>query len=381
MESTNRQAWIRHADKIARPVLTHLARGTLRASMPMKTMPGNAMDRSKGTYLEALGRTLCGLSPWLQAGDDDVARELAPLAQKAIANGTDPESPDYLCWQGVAQALVDAAFLGHAVLRAPDLLWRSLDERTKKNFVAAMKLTRSIRPGTNNWLLFSAMVEAFLAMAGEECDAMRVDYALRQHMQWYKGDGIYGDGRWLHNDYYNSYVIQPMMVDILDEMARHREDWNHFRDVVLQRAQRYGVVQERMIAADGTFPVIGRSITYRCGAFQMLAQLALQKRLPAELPPGQAKTALSLVIDRTMSPAGTYDADGWLEIGLSGRQPHLAERYISTGSLYLCSFAFLPLGLKSNDEFWTTPSLPTTWQKAWSGVDLPADHALHDQLM
>jgi hypothetical protein len=42
----------------------------------------------------------------------------------------------------------------------------------------------------------------------------------------------------------------------------------------------------------------------------------------------------------------------------------------------LCSAAFLPLGLPASDPFWSTPAAKTTWQKVWSGEDLPADHAL-----
>ena len=49
---------------------------------------------------------------------------------------------------------------------------------------------------------------------------MRVDYALRQHDQWYKGDGAYGDGPTFHWDYYNSFVIHPMLLDVLDVVRR-----------------------------------------------------------------------------------------------------------------------------------------------------------------
>jgi len=56
----------------------------------------------------------------------------------------------------------------------------------------------------------------------------------------------------------------------------------------------------------------------------------------------------------------------------------LGEEYISTGSLYLCSAGLLPLGLPPEDEFWSAPPAPWTSQKLWSGVDLPADHALAD---
>ena len=72
----------------------------------------------------------------------------------------------------------------------------------------------------------------------------------------------------------------------------------------------------------------------------------------------------------------TFDAQGWLRIGVSGSQPGLGEPYISTGSLYLCSVALLPLGLPASDAFWSTPAVKTTWEKIWSGENFPADHAI-----
>lgn len=39
--------------------------------------------------------------------------------------------------------------------------------------------------------------------------------ALDSHKAWYKGDGIYGDGAEFHLDYYNSYVIHPLLLQVL----------------------------------------------------------------------------------------------------------------------------------------------------------------------
>ena len=82
------------------------------------------------------------------------------------------------------------------------------------------------------------------------------------------------------------------------------------------------------------------------------------------------------MIERTLSAANTFTDDGWLNPGLAGHQPGLAERYISRGSLYLCTTAFLPLGLASNDAFWSDPSADWTFKSIWSGVAAPADKAL-----
>jgi hypothetical protein len=54
----------------------------------------------------------------------------------------------------------------------------------------------------------------------------------------------------------------------------------------------------------------------------------------------------------------------------------LGETYISTGSLYLCTAAFLPLGLVAEDRFWSGAAIPWSAVKVWSGADFKADHAL-----
>ncbi len=148
------------------------------------------------------------------------------------------------------------------------------------------------------------------------------------------------------------------------------------REQMTAAARRYAVILERMIGTDGSYPAIGRSITYRCGAFHLLAAMALERNLPEELSPAAVRGALTAVIRRTLDAPGTFDRDGWLRIGLSGFQPGLGEVYINTGSLYLCTTAFLPLGLPPEDPFWSLPDEPWSSVKLWNGVDLPADHAI-----
>jgi hypothetical protein len=252
----------------------------------------------------------------------------------------------------------------------------ALEPAAKGHLIAALEATRAITPGFNNWLLFSATVEAALKSLGAAWDRTRVDYALRQHEQWYKGDGAYGDGPDFHWDYYNSFVIHPMLVDVLDACRDESAPWKEISARVDARARRYAAVQERLIAPDGSFPAIGRSIAYRCGAFHLLAQSALRRALPDGMAPAQVRGALGAAIRRTLEAPGTFDADGWLRIGLCGHQPGIGEPYISTGSLYLCSVALLPLGLPPTDDFWAGPSQPWTSVRAWSGQPFPIDHSM-----
>ncbi len=389
----DRAAWLAVLRRLAEPVLVHLAAGRLKQVMPVEAAAQAADDRAQYTHLEAFGRLMMGIAPWLEAplppGEEAVEQQrMVSLAQQALRMATDPQSPDCLNFNRGQQCLVDAAFLAQAIVRAPRVLWEDLPEGTRAHLLEALRSTRAIRPFFNNWLLFSGMIEAALCRMGVEWDQMRVDYAVRQMDQWYKGDGAYGDGVDFHWDYYNSFVIHPMMLDILSVVNQYRpafesfyvtrtsQGWHELYEKEVLRAQRYAEVQERLIGPDGSFPPLGRSLAYRFGAFHLLAQMALLRKLPASLPPPQVRSALSAVIRRVMAAPGTFDENGWLTIGFCGHQPSIGEYYISTGSLYLCSAALLPLGLPPEDDFWQGAPQDWTARKAWSGQDLAADHAL-----
>lgn len=327
-----------------------------------------------------MGRLLSGMAPWLELEDGGLAEcklraEFRLLACECLDAGTDPNSPDYMNFTDGYQPIVDAAFLAHAIIRAPEQLWGKLENRIKQNVITALKATRSRKPAFSNWLLFAAIIEAALFIIGEDWDPMRIDYALKQHEIWYLGDGTYGDGPQYHADYYNSYVIQPMLLDITDAVQGTHNDWDTLRPNLILRARRYATIQERMISPEGTFPPIGRSLAYRFGAFQLLAQMALREELDEALKPAQVRCALTAVIKRTMEIPGTLDERGWLQVGFCGYQPEIGESYISTGSLYLCAMVFLPLGLASSASFWQGEEAWTA-KKAWSGLSFPIDHAL-----
>ena len=375
----DRAVWVGVLRRLADPVLNNLTQETLKLRMPVEEATG--ANRGTVTHLEALGRLVAGIAPWLELGADATEEgrlraRYGELTRHAIDRAVDPGSKDFLNFSKGRQPLVDAAFLAQGVLRAPRVLMEALDGRTKKHLIAALESSRPIPPGFNNWLLFSATVEAALARLGVPWDRMRVDYALRQHDQWYKGDGAYGDGPEFHWDYYNSFVIHPMLLDVLDVCRGEQPAWKDLATRVERRAQRYAAVLERLIAPDGSFPPIGRSLAYRFGALQVLAQMALRRTLPAEITPAQTRAALTASIRKSIEAPGTFDSNGWLRIGFCGHQPGVGERYISTGSLYLCSVGLLPLGLPAADEFWTAAPQPWTSARAWSGQPFPIDHAL-----
>ncbi len=378
-----REFFVSSLIKIGDPVLTALSKNELKKVMPVEKSPGAWDDRTHVTYLEAFGRLLSGMAPWLELGADNTAEgklraKYIALAHKCIHNATNPESPDFMNFTNDKQPLVDAAFLAQALIRAPKQLWEPLDKTTKANVIKALKSTRVIKPYYSNWLLFSGMVEAALLKFDGEADMMRMDYPLNKHKEWYLGDGMYGDGPDFHWDYYNSFVIQPMILDILNVLKEKNIGNEEDYVKALNRAKRYALIQERLISPDGTYPPIGRSLAYRFGAFQSLSQIALWQELPEEISPAQVRSALHTMVKYQLNAPETFDKNGWLQIGLYGHQPNIGEGYISTGSLYLCSEVFLILGLPADSIFWSDPYKPWTQKKIWSGQNIPIDHAIRN---
>lgn len=378
-EQSTRDYWVETMLQIVRPVYQNLSENTLRKNMPVEMY--HARQRAEVTHLEALGRSFCGIAPWLNLPDDDtkegqLRKEFRALVIKAIKNAVDPSSPDYLRFDGPGnQPLVDAAFFAEGLLRSEQGIWSQLDEVTQKRIIDGFISSRKIKPNESNWLMFSATVEAALLQFTGECQMEPIEYALKKHKEWYKGDGWYGDGPNFHFDYYNSYVIQPMLMDVLEVLHNKNMDPENFYELQRKRLIRYAEQQEKMISPEGTYPIVGRSVTYRFGAFQALAQVALRKELPLYIEPGQVRCALTAVMKRQLLPE-TFDKDGWLTLGVCGHQPELADSYVSTGSTYLCAFVFLPLGLPADDPFWSQPPVEWSSQRIWSGKSMRRDGSI-----
>ncbi|RXF68625.1 DUF2264 domain-containing protein [Arcticibacter tournemirensis] len=380
--ASDREYWSTLLYKIAHPVLSNLSRNTLKKQMPLEKAPGYSLKAEKVSHLEAFGRTVCGVAPWLALPHDDSAegkkrKELLRFCQEGMTNAVNPSSPDYLNFRSEAQPLVDAAHLCQGLLRAYDVLWTPLDNTTKQRFLLELKQLRRITPAYNNWVLFAAMVEAFLLKAGDDYEPYRILMGIRKIQEWYKGDGWYADGPDFALDYYNSYVIHSMLADILQVGKDRGLAGKEELELAFKRMQRYSVLLERLISPEGTYPAIGRSMPYRTAAFQPLSHLALLHRLPPELPGPQVRSAVTAVMKRIFEAKGTFDQHGWLKIGICGSQWEVADSYTSTGSLYICTEGFLALGLPPDDPFWSEPGREWTSQLVWSGKPVKNDHASH----
>ena len=376
---SDRTYWVDLLFKMSEPVLVNMNMDELKKNMSVEYSPTWDNRDNNVAYMEAFGRLMTGIAPWLALPDDDTPegkkrKQIREWALSSYANAVNPDNPDYLLWGGASQSLVDAAFLANSFIRAPKALWEPLDQVTKDRYVKEFKKIRKIKPNYSNWLLFRAMIEAFLALIDEEYDIYALDISIRKINEWYLGDGWYSDGQEFAFDYYNSFVIQPMMLEIIEVMNQKKISSPVRFDLVFRRMQRYNQQLERLIAPDASFPAIGRSMTYRMGVFQTLALSAWKYELPNTMTNGQVRNALTCVMKRMFSVEGNFNDEGFLQLGLVGHQPEIADSYSNSGSLYLASAVFLPLGLPADHSFWTSPAEEWTSQKAWSGKPFLKDH-------
>lgn len=376
--TSDRAYWVDMLYRIAQPVLSQMAEGKLQQNMTLELSPIWDGRDTRVAYLETFGRLMAGVAPWLNLPDDNSEEgkkraQIRKWALKSYANGVDPESPDYLHWNIHSQNLVDAAYLAESFLRCPSL-WQSLDATTQQRYVKEFKSLRTILTPYNNWLLFRAMVEAFLLNAGEEADGYALGVATRKISEWYLSDGFYSDGPEFSLDYYNSYVIHPMFIEVLEVMEPKGLYAPVKKELALRRMQRFNQLIERLISPEGTFPAIGRSATYRMGAFQSLAMSAWKYGLPEGMTNGQVRHALTTVMKNMFGVEGNFNKEGFLQLGFAGHQPDLADYYTNNGSLYMTSLVFLPLGLPESHPFWSDPAEDWTSRKAWSGRPFRKDY-------
>ena len=233
--------WVSTLRKITFPVLSNLAKGSLKKKMPYES---NSLEGEKFACLEAFARVFNGISSWLELGPDSseegqIREEYIKLTLKAISNAVNPNSNDYIFIVQPKQSLVDVALFAQGLLRAKNQIWLNLPMDIQARIIRELKNTRTIAPYENHWLLYTAMIEAALLEFTGECDKERLTYGIHKFRdEFYMGDGVYSDGKSHEAGYINSLFIHPMLNDILAVMRKYGLSEGELLDVQLMRSSR-----------------------------------------------------------------------------------------------------------------------------------------------
>jgi len=322
------------------PLLPYFAEGGARVRLDAA---GAHFDRAAAD-LEGFARPLWGLTPLAAGGG---AFDHWDLYRRGLANGTDPEHPEY--WGQVNstdQRMVELAAIGFTLRMLPQLAWEPLPQRAKDNLAAYLKHARKFDYADNNWKFFRILVDLGLEQCGVDFDRSLTGKYLEELEGFYIGDGWYRDGNVRRIDHYIPFAMHFYGL-LYAKLAKGDE----------QRAAAYRE-RARLFAKDirhwfddeGGTLAFGRSLTYRfaCGGFWGALAFADLEALPWGEIKGQFLRHLRWW--RNLPIAGR---DGILSVGYGYPNLFMSEGYNSAGSPYWALKAFLPLALPENHPFWT----------------------------
>ena len=368
--------------QLADPVLIPLSKNELGQSVPKRDWEIE-QNNYQNSPLQAFVRVLSGIGPWLALGtnksEEGQLRALyIKLARIGIIHSTDPKAGDFMFGEAARDRIVHAHNLAYPLVVARQQLWEPLTDSQKENVVNALKTHRPFEPFPGTWLWFSAIIEAALWELTGEREMEHIERAVESYMGWYIGDGYYTNGATFNWDNYNSYVAQPLMLEVIRICRDQGHPLGDHFEKVKARAFRYAEVLEHMISPEGTFPVIGRSSTYRFAVLQHLGYVGARVDWPEELDPGATRAAMTTVIRRMIEAPGTFDNNGWIQPGYVGHQPSARDRYINTGALYNCTLGLAHLGMPADHLFWTAPRAKWFQQRVWSGEDVASQRAYRE---
>lgn len=299
--------------------------------------------------LEGFARPLWGLTP-LAAGGGSF--EHWELYRRGLANGTDPEHPEY--WGAVNstdQRMVELAAIGFTMRMVPQHVWAPLSQKAKDNLAAYLLHARQFDYADNNWKFFRILVDLGLEECGVDFDRSLTEKYLEELDGFYLGEGWYRDGNVRRIDHYIPFAMHFYGL-IYAKLARGDE-------------KRVAAYKERAVAfakdirhwfdEDGGTLAFGRSLTYRfaCGGFWGALAFADVEALPWGEIKGQFMRHLRWWADKPIA-----HGNGVLSVGYGYPNLFMSESYNSAGSPYWALKAFLPLALGADHPFWTAEETP-----------------------
>jgi hypothetical protein len=362
-DSMSYNDWLAHFIKIVNPVLEAYENKNLITCWNPQFPPG-ALDRNHAACarVEMLARVMLGAAPLFSIeGNAEV-----DILQKRIVGMVDVAFQEkYIEISGGEQLLIEFGNIAWAFVRSPQF-WKRISSGSCAAIVNYMRaMVKKYPAHNNNWLLYKSVIHVFL---NETREARSL---LAAFESFYVGDGWYKDGSVFHMDYYNSFVITPLLVDIYKKLG--------LKDGLARACARLGrqaVWLERQIGPDGTFPIFGRSMVYRTAVFHALVYACVAGCLPPTLRPSQIRCGLSGVLERMFgATSNNFDEHGFLHLGFLGHDPELANIYSNSGSCYFALVIFAVLGLDPRHEFWSGPACDWTQKRAWTGQSVLKDIA------
>lgn len=348
-----REHWIALADGMLGALEPYRSPGGARVDLPGPVSRSGAASDG----LEGFARTflLAGFRIAGEGGADPGG--LLDRYARGLAAGTDPRSPE--AWPRpdvVGQAKVEAASVALVLQLTRPWLWDRLDSGVRERAVDWLATVVGQRYPRNNWVWFRIVVESFLREAGGPWSPGDVEEDLAFHASMRRSGGWLSDGEERAYDHYAGWALHfyPLLWAHLFDVGGSlcppdlRATWAENLGEYLDDAV-------RLVGADGSPLLQGRSLTYRFAAaapFWVGAVTGAGRQ-----PPGLVRRVASGML-RHFADRGAPDGAGLLRLGWHGAWPAIRQSYSGFGSPYWASKGMLGLLLPAGHPVWTDPELP-----------------------
>lgn len=329
-----------------------------RGSPARAVLPGASPD-DQVPSIEGFARMSVAWGAWLHEPSNPAAlawrghrHDVASLMARGLADATDPVGPFY--WGPIGdrdQRIVEAAeiatalWLGGGRLRAA---LHAIDPRAHDRVLDWLALVDGRDVWPDNWVLFPMIVALIRRAAGRPVDLAIVDRAVDEMVARSVGDGWTSDGAGHALDLYSGWAIHWHLLWWATIDGHRRPS---LRSTVVRHARAWLRFVAPLVARDGGFPRLGRSLGYRFALAAPFAQAALLGVDP--LPPGVARSVAGRLVGRSLADGAIDHATGWLRVGVGGERPAVVERYISAGAIAWAAHAFVGLALPEAHGFWS----------------------------
>jgi hypothetical protein len=343
--------------------MLHAVRPFVSEQHALITLPGDPGGYGTAVDgLEGFARTFL-LAAFRLAGDGgpdpaDLDGQLADYATwyaDGVAAGVDPSSPErWVRPDEHGQAKVEAASIALALDLTRPWIWDRFDDEVRAQVIDYLSsvVGDESYPQTN-WVWFRIVVETFLRSVGGPWSASEIASDLATHDSFYQGNGWFADGDERSFDHYGGWALHMYPI-LWARMTGARDLAEERGNIDAARLERFLHDYLRLIGADGSPLIQGRSLTYR---FAAAAPLWAGAIAGVDVDPGLLRRAASAIVSHFVDH-GALDGRGLLTLGWHHHWPRLAQAYSGPGSPYWASKGLLGLLLPADHAVWTAPERP-----------------------
>lgn len=325
--------------------------------------------------LEAFARIASAWGAWLRNPAnpatlkfEDHEVNLEVLLRQALLDGTNPANP-YTYWGDIGhmdQRIVESADIAVAIWMSRERIFDKMTPVEQEQIIRWLAQVDGKGTYSDNWILFTAMIQAVRLHLGFPSPIDDLDNRLRQIDEFYRGDGWYVDGPANEFELYNAWMFgwHYLLWTWIDGVRRptHRRQ-------VLERARSFIDGFLHFFGANGSYPAWGRSIVYR---FAAIAPFAIGHFLKfTSHDPGLLRRVSSGCIRYFYDHDFLDPEEHFVRQGYHGDFPAAGEAYISPGSPYWCCHGLFALTLDPDDPFWTATESPLPVERGDFELVLP----------